>query len=138
MLHLSRLDASSGKVYQLADPNPLSVDQLVSRMSIAAHRSVIRVPLPMRLAKFSIEHVPGVYRVMQIPSPAIDYFVHPTLYDCSNTLTDLEGSGLSAPPSVTASIAWSNSYGDIQRSATNRWLESAWVTTRFSYSRRAE
>jgi len=45
--------------------------------------------------------VPGVYRIMQIPSPAIDYFAHPTLYTCANTLADLAGSGVKAPTLAT-------------------------------------
>ena len=34
---------------------------------------------------------------MGIPSPAIDYFVHPTHYCCEQTVRDLEGSGIYAP-----------------------------------------
>jgi hypothetical protein len=34
---------------------------------------------------------------MQIPSSAVDYFVHPGHYTCDNTLRDLAGSGIEAP-----------------------------------------
>ena len=34
---------------------------------------------------------------MGIPSEAVDYFVHPTHYLCTNTLADLEGSGIELP-----------------------------------------
>ena len=34
---------------------------------------------------------------MRIPPAAVDYFVHPTLYDTTNTTTDLAGSGIVAP-----------------------------------------
>ncbi|HET7372199.1 MAG TPA: hypothetical protein VFJ20_02410, partial [Gemmatimonadaceae bacterium] len=30
-----------------------------------------------------------VYRLLRIPSAAVDYFVHPTRYDTTNTRTDL-------------------------------------------------
>jgi hypothetical protein len=46
----------------------------------------------------AIDYVPGVYRLMRIPSAAVDYFTHPTLYRCDNTLTDLADSGLAVPP----------------------------------------
>jgi thioester reductase-like protein len=101
MSYLSGRDASVGKAYQLADPEPLTVSELVKVIGHATRRIVVRIPLPLRFAKFVIDRVPGVYRLMQIPSPAIDYFVHPTLYTCSNTLADLEGSGVKVPPFPT-------------------------------------
>ena len=50
------------------------------------------------IAKAAIDWVPGVYRLMQIPSSTIDYFVHPTFYDPANTLADLKGTDLQVPP----------------------------------------
>ncbi len=99
--YLSRLDASAGRVYQLADPEPLTVSELIKLVGNATRRMVVRVPLPRVAAKFAIDHVPGVYRLMQIPSSLIDYFVHPTLYTCVSTLADLEGSGVAVPPLPT-------------------------------------
>jgi nucleoside-diphosphate-sugar epimerase len=87
---IDRLSARGApKCYQLADPRPLTVDETIEVLVRAMHRRVIRVPLPLAVAKFSIEHVPGVYRLMRIPSPAIDYFVHPTSYDTTNVQADL-------------------------------------------------
>jgi len=97
MSYLSRLDTSVGKVYQLADPEPLTVSELLDVVGRATRRKVVRVPLPRAVAKFAINYVPGVYRLMQIPSAAIDYFDHPTHYSCNNTLADLEGSGVKVP-----------------------------------------
>ncbi|MCY2994615.1 MAG: SDR family oxidoreductase [Planctomycetota bacterium] len=98
MTCLSGLDTSVGKVYHLADPHPLTVSELIKLMGHATRRKIVRVPLPRVVAKFAIDRMPGVYWLMQIPSPAIDYFVHPTLYACASTLADLEGSGLKVPP----------------------------------------
>ena len=95
--YLSGLDVSTGKVYHLADPEPSTVSELIKLVGRAARRKVVRIPLPCVAAKFAIDHVPGVYRLMQIPSSAIDYFAHPTLYACANTLADLKGSGLRVP-----------------------------------------
>jgi hypothetical protein len=50
------------------------------------------------IAKTAIRRIPGVYRLMRIPADAIDYFVHPTRYDSTNTQADLAGSGISCPP----------------------------------------
>ena len=57
----------------------------------------MRVPLPRSVAKGAIDYVPGVYRLMRIPSPAVDYFVQPTEYDTTHATRDLAGSGISVP-----------------------------------------
>jgi nucleoside-diphosphate-sugar epimerase len=77
------------KCYQLADPAPLTVDETIDVIARAARRHVVRLPLPRSVAKFAIDRIPGVYRLMRIPSAAIDYFVHPTTYDTTNAQRDL-------------------------------------------------
>lgn len=96
--YLSRQDKSLGKTYQLADPEPLTIDEVLTAVAKAAGRLMVRVPLPVGLAKAAIDWVPGVYRLMQIPSSTIDYFVHPTYYDTTNTRADLAGTGIEVPP----------------------------------------
>ncbi len=96
--YLSGEEKAVGKVYQLADPNPLTIDEVLTGVAKATGRLMIRVPLPVGIAKAAIDWVPGVYRLMQIPSSTIDYFVHPTFYDPSNTLADLKGTDLQVPP----------------------------------------
>jgi len=104
--YLSGLDASVGKVYQLSDPAPLTVSELIEVVGRAARRIVVRVPFPRVAAKFFIDRVPGINWLMQIPSPAIDYLVHPTRYTCAGTLADLEGTGLKVPPCRPTLIDW--------------------------------
>ncbi|HKO02111.1 MAG TPA: SDR family oxidoreductase [Thermoanaerobaculia bacterium] len=86
---LSARDDSRGRCYQLADPEPMTVDETIDAIAHATGRTVLRIPLTKTLAKAALDHVPGVYRVMRIPSAAVDYFVHPTLYDTTNTQRDL-------------------------------------------------
>ena len=80
--------------YQLADPSPLTVDETIDVIARATGRRIIRVPLPKAAAKFAIDHIPGMEKVMRIPSAAIDYFAHPTLYDTTNAQRDL---GITVP-----------------------------------------
>jgi thioester reductase-like protein len=68
--YLSGLGDSAGKVYQLADPAPLTVDEVVAEAGRATGRMV---------------------------AAAIDYFVHPTYYCVEQTVRDLEGSGVICP-----------------------------------------
>lgn len=99
--HLSASAGSVGKVYQLADPAPLTVDEMLEAVARAAHKRVVRVPMPVGMAKASLDYVPFLERVMGIPSEAIDYFTHPTYYVTDNTLEDLEGTGIRVPPLPT-------------------------------------
>ena len=82
---LSAMPETMGKVFQLADPDPMTVDETIDAVARATGRNVIRIPMPRAVAKGALDYVPGVYRLMQIPSAAVDYFVHPTLYDTTNT-----------------------------------------------------
>ena len=95
--YLSALPQSKGKTYAIADPSPLTVDETIDTLAETAGRRVLRVPLTKGMAKGALQYVPGVFRLMQIPAAAVDYFVHPTLYDTANTTADLAGSGIAAP-----------------------------------------
>ncbi|HEX2121426.1 MAG TPA: SDR family oxidoreductase [Thermoanaerobaculia bacterium] len=96
--YLSGLPRSAGKTYAIADPSPLTVDETIDTIAAAADRKVLRVPMPKWMAKGALQYVPGVYRLMRIPPAAVDYFVHPTLYDTANATADLAGSGIVPPP----------------------------------------
>ena len=55
------------------------------------------LPLPLGVAKRAIDDGPGVDRLRQIPSSAVDYFVHPTRYGTAATTAALAGSGVRCP-----------------------------------------
>ncbi|HND56199.1 MAG TPA: SDR family oxidoreductase, partial [Pirellulaceae bacterium] len=95
--YLGSLDVSCGQTYHLADPSPLTVDQLLRIVGRATRRRALRVRLPGWLARFALDHVPGVYRLLQIPSAALAYFEHPTRYDCTYAQRDLSGGPVSTP-----------------------------------------
>jgi thioester reductase-like protein len=97
MTYLSAQSWSAGKVYHLADPRPLTVDRMIDVMARVTGRRVVRLPLPLGLAKTAIDKVPGVYGLLRIPSSALDYFVHPTRYATAKTQAALEGSGVRCP-----------------------------------------
>ena len=96
--HLSGLERSRGRVYHIADPAPATVDEVIDSIARATRRRIVRVGLPLGLAKAAIDRVPGVHELMGIPSAAIDYFVHPTTYATDQAQADLAESGLSVPP----------------------------------------
>jgi thioester reductase-like protein len=95
--YLSGRPEAAGKVYQLADPNPLNVDEMLEVLARATRKTLMRIPLPRGFAKAAIERLPGVYATLRIPASAIDYFVHPTRYDTTQLQRDLRRSGLEIP-----------------------------------------
>jgi hypothetical protein len=94
MAALSGRPESLGKVYQLADPDPLTISKTVDAIAEATEHTILRVPMTRGMAKGALRYVPGVYRLMRIPPGAVDYFVHPTSYDTTNVQRDL---GVTAP-----------------------------------------
>jgi nucleoside-diphosphate-sugar epimerase len=95
--YLSGLSVSEGRTYQLADPRPLTVDEIADTLAEATGRELLKVPLPLKLTKASLAHVPGLYRLMRIPPEAVDYFAQPTFYSTDHCRADLAGSGIEAP-----------------------------------------
>jgi nucleoside-diphosphate-sugar epimerase len=78
------------KCYQLADPNPLTVDEIIRTFANATNHKIIRVPLPMAMAKFGAP-------MLRIPRAAVNYFTQPTTYDTTNAQRDLDRSAIVVP-----------------------------------------
>lgn len=94
---LSGLEGSINRVYQLADPAPLTVDELYSAMARAVGCRTIRIPVPAALARFAIDHIPGVRSLLRLPSSTVGYLTHPTYYLTDNQ-ADLAPSEVRCPP----------------------------------------
>jgi thioester reductase-like protein len=96
--HLAALDDSVGRTYQLADPEPLTVAELIDELCRATDRRGLRVPLPRRLTTAALDRSGPLQRFVGIPAEAVTYFAHPTHYDTTNARRDLAGSGVTCPP----------------------------------------
>ena len=91
------IPSSEGKVYQLTDPQPLTVAEMLDELVRALRRTLIRLRLPLGAVKSLVDHVPGVSRWVQLPSQVFDYLSHPTRYRSPETQAALEGSGILVP-----------------------------------------
>jgi thioester reductase-like protein len=97
MVHLSLQASSVGRTFQLADPRPHTIEEIVAILARDCERSLISIPLPKGFAKTAVAAVPGLENWLGIPRGALDYFVHPTRYDTRETLNALKGSGIECP-----------------------------------------
>lgn len=98
--YLSGLEDSVGRTYQLADPHPLTVDELIDEMCRAVDRRGLRVHMPRRLTIWALDNIDPLERFVGIPASAVPYFVHPAHYDTANVDHDLAGSGIACPPAA--------------------------------------
>jgi thioester reductase-like protein len=118
--YLSGCPRALGRTYQLADPRPLTVDRLLREIARVTGRRMMRVRLPLGLAKWSIARVPGVYELLQIPASTVDYFVHPTRYDTRHASADLAGSGIvcpAVPDYLPAMVAYMERHPEVSTAA---------------------
>jgi len=95
--HLSGQPASRGRVFHLADPDPSTLGQVIDGIGKAAGRRVVRIPLPLGLARAIMDYVPFVERVLGVPSAGLDYYVCSSAYATDNTFAQLRGSGIELP-----------------------------------------
>ena len=97
MDELSVMDRSRGRTYALTDPNPPTIRELVDTFADHLGKKVVWVPVPLGLARTAIDRVPGMESILGIPAEGLDYFATRTTYSTVNTVTDLEGTGLTCP-----------------------------------------
>jgi thioester reductase-like protein len=96
---IARLSTSpehAGKTYHLADPNPLSVNELLRLFSRALGRRFVNVPLPLPVAR-ALFAPKLVQSYLGLPVQALSYFDHPCRYDTTHASAALDSFGLRCP-----------------------------------------
>ena len=97
MVYLAGLEGSAGLTYHLADPDPLTVPELLDAVGDATGRRLVPIPVPLAPAVAALS-LPGVGMLTGFEPQSLAYTSHPTRYDTTNAIRDLEGSGISCPP----------------------------------------
>ncbi|MDM8521325.1 SDR family oxidoreductase [Anaerolineales bacterium HSG6] len=118
--YLSGLPQSAGRVYQLCDPNPPTVNTAMGIMAEATQRQLIKIPLPKWVAKGSLERLSIMQDLMRIEPETVEYFVQPTRYDCRQTQQDLAGTDIACPPFASyihRLVAYMEQYPDVSTRA---------------------
>lgn len=100
---LSGLERSRGRVYQLADPMPPVVDEILQIVARATRRAVLRIPLGAVAQARVGDGLPAMPALPHVPPGIVDLFVHPTRYTTRNAEEDLAGRGI-APPAFTSYV----------------------------------
>jgi thioester reductase-like protein len=95
--HLSAQPTAIGQTYHLADPNPMTVAEILESFARATGQRLLTLRLPHPVARASLQAVPPLSRWLGISPQALDYFVHPTSYDTACAQRDLAPAGLVVP-----------------------------------------
>ncbi|KTG09225.1 Male sterility domain-containing protein [Haloprofundus marisrubri] len=96
--HLSGLDRSANRVYQLCDPAPLSVPAFVRCLAAAMDRRAVTVPVGGSAGKRLLDVVPQAANALRVDPETLDYLTHPTRYVDGNARRDLAGTDIACPP----------------------------------------
>jgi thioester reductase-like protein len=98
MAALSERPDVTGRTFHLADPDPLPIPEIVRLAGQALESRVIRVPMPMWMAKLGTALAGRMPGFPKIPPQAMAYLSHPTRYGTTATAPALEALGIGAPP----------------------------------------
>ncbi|MEZ5186562.1 MAG: SDR family oxidoreductase [Candidatus Nanopelagicales bacterium] len=93
---LSTMDVAIGKTYALSDPNPPSIREVVETFGGLLHKEIVWLRVPLRFTQVMVG-LPGVEKLVGFPEESLAYLSHPTVYDTTNTETDLRDTGLTCP-----------------------------------------
>lgn len=118
--YLSAQETSLGKVYQLANPSPPTVNEIIDSFAHALDKTVVKVPVPHFVLHSALEYLPFATDLTGITPDAVDYFTHPTHYLCENTLNDLKDTSIACPPLsayVDKMVAFVKEHQDISAKA---------------------
>jgi thioester reductase-like protein len=96
LAYLSGLEESEGKVYHLADPDPPTTVELIKTFGDAlGKKRTFVVPYPKGVVTGLLESLNPEHELLK--GGGIEYQTWGASFDCSNTLADLEGSGIEVP-----------------------------------------
>jgi hypothetical protein len=100
MATISTQDDVEGKVFQLADPNPMQASDIMGLVVETMDRAPIVGSVPSNWME-ALLSVKPIERLVGIQRQAIGYFNHSISYDVQNTMKALDGTGVRCPQLVS-------------------------------------
>ncbi len=113
--YLSGRPDTIGKVYQLCDHRPLTVQEMAGTIAEVSGLKIVLIPLSLGIIK-GVLNLSAVRAWTRIEPENLNYFNMQTRYRCPQTLRALEGSGILCPPFtdyVGKMVAFMRQYPDV-------------------------
>ncbi|WP_302081424.1 SDR family oxidoreductase [Salinibaculum rarum] len=95
---LSGRAETAGSVFQLCNPNPPTVRQLLALCVEALGRRIVPVPVHAGATRRLLERFDWLARALDVEPATMDYLAHPTRYVSPNTQRALAETDISCPP----------------------------------------
>jgi nucleoside-diphosphate-sugar epimerase len=90
--------ASLGRCFHVVDPNPPTAREMIDAVyDLTAGRRAL-ITIPTALVDLMANKFGWMFKLLKIPPDSITYLNHVGLFDATNTLEMLEGTGISCPP----------------------------------------
>lgn len=94
--YLALAPIGEGKTYHLTDPNPYTMKELHKMLTESYLGKTPKGKLPLGLAKGALSFA-AIRKWLHVEKEVLDYFVYKSSFDASQTIADLEGSGITCP-----------------------------------------
>ncbi|MGJ9459255.1 SDR family oxidoreductase [Oceanobacillus sp. CF4.6] len=94
--YLALNEIGKGKTYHLTDPNPYTMRELYRIISEAYLGKIPCGTMPVTYSKIPLS-IPSIRKWLQVEKEAMDYFTFHASYDSTQTVKDLERSGIVCP-----------------------------------------
>ncbi len=97
ILELAFRKEAEGRTFHLVDPNPMSARKVYEYVAQKAGKRPPRARLPAR-ASVALLRLPFLERLSRPQRAAIEHLNELVIYNCRNTLEQLDGTGIRCPP----------------------------------------
>src|SRR5699024_2175790 len=94
--YLAIAPIGKGKTYHITDPNPYKMHEIFRMMCEEYLGKTPKGTIPVALSKASMSVAP-IRKWFHSEKEALDYFLIHSSYDASQTVADLEGTGITCP-----------------------------------------
>jgi thioester reductase-like protein len=94
---ISRDPRAVGRTFHLVDPNPMSARRVYELIAEKANKKLPRFNISAKAADVMLR-LPFLEKLYRPQRAAIGYVNHLAIYNCHNTLSILEGTGIQCPP----------------------------------------
>ncbi len=94
---ITRNPASIGRCFHVVDPDPPTTREMFEAIYELTVGRKPKVTIPTRVVDFLATRLGFIFALVKIPPDSMTYVNHVGLFDASNTLEMLEGTGISCP-----------------------------------------
>ncbi len=94
---ITRNPAAVGRCFHVVDPDPPTLREILYELYKAMAGRKPSITVPIRLVDFTVKGLGWILKLAKIPPDSFTYITRVGLFDATNTLEMLEGTGITCP-----------------------------------------